>query len=422
MNEKDKRKIGFVSTRLAGTDGVSLEVQKWVQVFSQLGCQCFYFAGESDWPEDASYVVEEAHFNNPIIKSLNVDLFDDYIRSRETSAKIQQIKFKLKDHLYKFIDKFEIDLLIAENALSIPMNIPLGLAISELIAETNIPTIAHHHDFAWERTRFKVSAGADFQLGAFPPISPSVHHVVINSFAARQLALRTGATSMLIPNVMDFEESQEEPDDYASDLRENLGISPEKFILLQPTRIVPRKRIELAIELTHRLGPKHVLLITHSAGDEGLEYEKHLRNFARMLDVQAIFASDWFDYHRATSEDGRKIYSLADAYREADLVTYPSTVEGFGNAFLEAIYYCKPIVISTYEIFRTDIQPKGFRVIGFGDFINDDVVEETRYILKNPETVTEDAKYNFELGRKYYSYTVLKKRLDALLDQAVGLV
>ena len=43
-------RIGFVSTRLAGTDGVSLEVAKWVQVLNGLGHECFFFAGELEWP------------------------------------------------------------------------------------------------------------------------------------------------------------------------------------------------------------------------------------------------------------------------------------------------------------------------------------------------------------------------------------
>ena len=79
-----------------------------------------------------------------------------------------------------------------------------------------------------------------------------------------------------------------------------------------------------------------------------------------LLEVNVCFAADNFADERGQAVDGRKIYSLADAYRQADLVTYPSTVEGFGNAFLEAIYYCKPIVMSTYEIYLIDIQPKGF--------------------------------------------------------------
>lgn len=422
MIGNSKRRIGFVSTRLAGTDGVSLEVMKWANVLSDLGCECFCFAGETDWPARVSCTVEEAHFDHPVVKAISVDLFDDYSRSRETSIKVRQITSLLKDQLYKFINRFDIDLLVAENALSIPMNVPLGLAITELVAETNMPAIAHHHDFAWERTRYKVSSGSDYQLGAFPPILPSIHHVVINSYAARQLALRTGVTSTLIPNVMDFESVSPQSDtDYAEDLRQNLGIEQDQYILLQPTRIVPRKRIELAIELTRRVDTKCVLLITHSGGDEGLEYERHLREYARLLDVRVIFASEWFNYHRATRPDGGKIYSLADAYRHSDIVTYPSTLEGFGNAFLEAVYYRKPVVMSTYEIFRTDIQPKGFKVIGFGDFITEGVVERTRQVLGNLELANEITSHNFELGRRHYSYSVLERRIAALIESTLGL-
>ncbi|MDR2048814.1 MAG: glycosyltransferase family 1 protein, partial [Treponema sp.] len=38
-------RIGFVSTRFKGTDGVSLETVKWRQVLEKMGCQCFFFSG-----------------------------------------------------------------------------------------------------------------------------------------------------------------------------------------------------------------------------------------------------------------------------------------------------------------------------------------------------------------------------------------
>ena len=79
-------------------------------------------------------------------------------------------------------------MLITENVLAIPLNVPLALALTEFIAETRIPTIAHHHDFSWERKRFSVNAAQDYLHAAFPPTLPSIQHVVINSFAARQLA------------------------------------------------------------------------------------------------------------------------------------------------------------------------------------------------------------------------------------------
>ena len=39
-------RIGFISTRFHGTDGVSLEAAKWAEVFEKyLGHECFWFAG-----------------------------------------------------------------------------------------------------------------------------------------------------------------------------------------------------------------------------------------------------------------------------------------------------------------------------------------------------------------------------------------
>lgn len=412
--------IGFVSTRFAGTDGVSLETEKWATILAALGYECFYFAGECDRPEARSMVVPEAHFKHPDIQALTCDLFDDYKRSSRNTGLIQAFRFHLKQQLYQFIKKFDINLLISENALSIPMNIPLGLAITELIAETQVPVIAHHHDFAWERKRFSVSAADDYLRAAFPPTLPSIRHVVINSFAARQLALRTGATSRLIPNVMDFDHPPAKPDAYTRQLRSDLGISPDQYLLLQPTRIVPRKRIELAIELAHRVSPKAVLVITHQSGDEGSAYERRLHEYAQILDVPVIFGSEIINHFRDELPDGRHVYSLADAYAQADLVTYPSTIEGFGNAFLETIYYGRPLVISSYEIFKTDIQPKGFRVIGFEDFIEDETVQMARRVLENPGLGADMAEHNYDIGRRYYSFRSLRTHLTAILSECLG--
>ena len=412
--------IGFISTRIAGTDGVSLEIRKWADILTSFGHECFYFAGECDRPSERSYLVPEAHFKHPQILALTTDLFDDYTRSSQTTGTIQRLRYHIKQHLYQFVLNFAIDLLIVENALAIPVNIPLGLALTELIAETQIPTIGHHHDFTWERSRFAVNAAQDYLSAAFPPNLPSIDHVVINSFGGRQLALRTGASSILVPNVMDFDNPPPPPDDYAKGVRAALDIRADEYFLLQPTRIVPRKRIELAIELTRRLNANSVLVITHQSGDEGSAYEDYLKTYADLIGVKTIFGSEIINHARTELEDGQKVYALADAYQSADLVTYPSTIEGFGNAFLETIYYRRPIVISSYEIFRTDIQPKGFKVIGFQDFIEDDTVEQAKQVLKNPELVAEMAAHNYEIGRRFYSYRALEESLALLIARSLG--
>ena len=414
-------RIGIIATRLAGTDGVSLETAKWVKVLNSLGYECFYFTGESDWPEDRTYLLPEAHFEHPDIDLLNHDLFDDYQRLQETSSAVHKLREHIKIHLHKFIEQFSPNILIAENVLSIPMNIPLGLALTEVIVESDLPTIGHHHDFYWERERYAISGAEDYLRAAFPPTLRQIRHVVINSFAQTQLAMRTGINSTLIPNVMEFRRPIPVIDDYSQDMREELQISPDEYILLQPTRIVPRKRIELSLELARRIDNNSVVLISHRSGDEGSAYESYLRSFAELLDVRVIFAGERFDYYRGSTDDGRKIYSLEDAYLQSDLVTYPSRVEGFGNAFLETVYFKKPIVMSTYEIFKTDIQPKGFKVIGFGDFIDNRCIAATRKILADPTQATEMTNINFSIGKRYYSFDALEYLLKPLLNDCLGI-
>lgn len=417
---RPSRHIGFVSARFRGTDGVSLETEKWARALESMGFTCFYLAGDMDCPAERSRLVDEAHFLHPDVAEIGDGCFGVRKRSPKISRRVQELKDRIKAQLHRFLSDFHIDILIAENALSIPLNIPLGLAITEVIAETGIPTIAHHHDFYWERQRFTVTAATDYLSAAFPPSFPSLLHVVINTVAGRELARRLGLQSTLIPNVMDFEHPPAPPDEYAADVRQALGVQPGEWLVLQPTRVVPRKGIEHAIELVGRLGRRGRLVISHASHDEGAAYERRVRNYAALLDVNARFVGSIISNQRGLTPDGRKRYALADVYPHADLVTYPSTYEGFGNAFLEAIYYRKPIVVNRYSIYTTDIRPKGFRVIEFDGYITEDTVHETRRVLEHPELAAQLAEHNYNLGWRYYSFDVLRSNLAALVARSLG--
>ena len=438
--------FGFISTRFSGTDGVSLEVEKWAAILEEMGHHCFYFAGESDRASEVSYVVPEAHFSHPtirgisdiafstgplgssdLIESVNPGLaglshpcFARYIRPPATTERVQEIRVLLKQHLYKFVQQYDIDVLIVQNALSIPMNLPLGLALTDFISETGYPTIAHHHDFFWERKRFLVNCVSDYLSTAFPPNLPSIRHVVISTWAASQLSLRIGVSATVIPNVMDFENLPEHPDGYTANLWKDLGIESFDHYLLQPTRVVQRKGIEHAIELVRRLDLNACLVISHASGDEGNEYEQHIREFADLLGVQTRFVANCIRPQRGATIDGRKIFSLGDVYARADLITYPSTVEGFGNAFLEAVYYRKPIVVNSYSIYTIDIRPKGFRVVEFDGFISNDAVNEARRVIQDKGYAEEMAELNYQLASKYFSFSVLRRLLRILLAECLG--
>ena len=204
-------------------------------------------------------------------------------------------------------------------------------------------------------------------------------------------------------------------------LRAALGIQPGELLLLQPTRIVPRKRIERAIE------------ISSADWDSRLRYSSHTCPAMKGRAMQitwpiraarrgaGIFASDQVARTRRAVH-GRAGDLLARRTPTSRPIWSPTRrpVEGFGNAFLETVYYQRPIMMADYEIFAVDIQPKGFRAITFGEFVGQDALDQARTWLANPALVAEVVSHNYEIARHHYSYRVLERHLALLLNECLG--
>jgi glycosyltransferase involved in cell wall biosynthesis len=415
------KNIGFVSTRFAGTDGVSLESSKWADIFQQNGHRCFWFAGALDRIPDYSVHVPEAHFQHELNQWINERVFGQKGRRQPVTQTIHDLRSVLKLKLHEFIKQFEIDLLVAENALTIPMHVPLGLALTETIAETQLPTIAHHHDFYWERVRFSVNAVNDYIQMAFPPNLNNIRHVVINSAAQEQLALRTGIASTIIPNVLDFENPPRVSKKRTDIFRRSIGLEPDDRMILQPTRIVQRKGIEFAIELVKELkNSKNKLVISHEAGDEGFEYANWLKEYACEHDVDLRLVSVRItDPWNGNGKNGSQ-YSLWDVYPYADFITFPSLYEGFGNAFIEAIYFKKPILINRYATFVRDIEPLGFDLAVMDGFLSKKTVQSVVDILESSKRRKKMVGSNYAIATRHYSYSILRNQLSAIMKGFFG--
>ncbi len=417
--------IGFVSTRLAGTDGVSLETGKWATIFRRLGHHVYYCAGELEPDGPAGLLVPRMHFAHPEVRWIHDHAFGTTTPVADLYPRIQTLAQELKEYLHRFIDAFRLDVLIAENVLAIPMNIPLGVALTEIIEETGIPTIGHHHDFYWERERFAVNCISDILEYAFPPNLPNIHHVVINTPAQKSLKERRGVESVVIPNIFDFARAAPGLSAFARDLRGSLGLDDDDLFILQPTRVVRRKGIELSIELVRRLREpqnmrrllnKHpVLVITHHAGDEGFDYLEELERKAQESGVPLIYAATRFA-PRPRREGPEKIYSLWDAYIHADFVTYPSRYEGFGNALLESIYFRLPTLVNRYSVYVSDIAPLGFDLIEIEGAITDETVEATIEAIIDPVRRRRMVEYNYYLALHHFSYEAITPYLQRLLQ------
>ncbi|MGD9224430.1 MAG: glycosyltransferase family 4 protein, partial [Desulfobacteraceae bacterium] len=271
------------------------------------------------------------------------------------------------------------------------------------------------------RTRYLVNAVGEYLRMAFPPNLPNIEHVVINSDAQEQLALRTGISSVIIPNVVDFDTPPPVTSKNDNDFYRSSGLSPEDKIILQPTRIVQRKGIENAIELVKELkDPKYKLLISHEAGDEGYEYAEWLKEDAQKSGVGLCFISTKVVDPLNEDADRKNNYSLWDIYPYANFITYPSLYEGFGNAFLEAIYFKKPMLINRYSIFIRDIEPKGFDLVVMDGYLTKKTIQKVHEILESDELREKIVNYNYEIAKNHFSYAVLRKRLSYLMNVFFG--
>lgn len=270
-------------------------------------------------------------------------------------------------------------------------------------------------------TRFAVNAVNDYLRMAFPPNLPNIQHAVINSEAREQLALRTGIASTILPNVLDFQTPPRIDEARTNRFRQSIGLQPEDIMILQPTRIIRRKGIEHAIELVKALNdPRCKLVISHEAGDEGFEYAEWLKDYAceNQVDLRLVtthLADPWQSGARKAAS-----LSLWDVYPHADFITFPSLYEGFGNAFLEAIYFRKPLLVNRYATFVRDIEPLGFDLVVMNGYLSKPTVQFVRAILSSAERRAQMVDTNYAIAAQHYSYGRLRERLNLMLTGLFG--
>jgi glycosyltransferase involved in cell wall biosynthesis len=414
MQER-KHRIGFVGSRFAGIDGVSLETRKWADVLVRNGHACFFFAGEVDCRPEQEYIAPEAHFHYPDVRTLNRTLLHGTHRTPESIEAMHDLRRMLKRRLADFVALYQVDTLIIENALALPVHLPLALAVTEFLFESDIPAIAHHHDFVWERVRFAHTQAPEYIDMACPPRTlPKLAHVTINTLATKTLYAKKGIRAITAPNVMDFARPPAPlSTDRAREIREGFALPKHARIFLQPTRIVPRKEIEDSIQVLSHL-PDVVLLVSHASGDEDDgAYLHHLAQYAELLGVDVRFVAD-----RVEECVGKEkaLATLPELYALADMVMYLSAWEGFGNALIETMYYRKPLCVRRYPVYVRDIAPKGCRAIEYEPGMDTQkVAQKIERLLADKKRVAQTTEHNYAVGEKHFSYEKLEDMLVRLL-------
>jgi glycosyltransferase involved in cell wall biosynthesis len=438
-------RIGIISGKLGDVDGVSLEVEKWINVLREFGHEIFTIAGRyvrdlKNVPRDNQILLEKIRFDSPEQRGYEKLVFPHLNRlppylseegKKEVVKKISAEGQKVANTLFEYIQEYNIDVLIAENTNAMPMTLIGGMAVYELIREKRIATILHHHDFWWERSRFSHNHIESLLSDIMPPSEPGLEHVVLTSYAAHILRSIKRVNPKVIPNCENFEH----PvwiDEYNRDFREQMGFHEDDILIVQPTRIVRRKRIEDSIELVGRLvrkypdlqGKVHFIISLYQGDEPDKGYIEQIEALAQNYEIPLHLISERVSSERGYNEEGQKLYTNRDVLANGDLVTYLPIWEGFGNALLEAIAAKIPVVTSDYLVYKTDIKIVGFENIEIRDIydekgrlvIPERAVDEMYYLLTHPREREQLAARNFRIGKKEFGFAALKKHIRNVMD------
>jgi glycosyltransferase involved in cell wall biosynthesis len=444
------KNIGIIHYQVGHTDGVSLEIEKWQRIFEEMGHTVSLCAGDLGTAKGT--LIPEIYHHRQDVTQLAHNTFKELRDFDESGyqAELQRQVSVLTKKLRAWIVAEQIELLVAQNVWCVGASPSLAVALEKIRQEFGIPAIAHHHDFYWERGDDKsltCDAAKDVASNYLPPTSPDIQHVVINSLAQRQLEERKGVTARVVPNIFDFDAPDWKKDDFNSDFRAAIGVEENDLLILQATRIVTRKGIELAIDLVREVQalrsvleenglydgrpftPENriVLVLAGYARDDATgAYVRKLKEKAAADGVELLFIEEWIANERGEQNE-HKVYSLWDAYVFADLVTYPSLWEGWGNQFLEALRAELPVVIFEYPVYKADIAAKGFDAISLGSEISgyDDTglaqvpteiivkaAKESIASLTNSTIRQKIVRRNLEIAKENYSLHTLRKILS----------
>ena len=93
---------------------------------------------------------------------------------------------------------------------------------------------------------------------------------------------------------------------------------------------------------------------------------------------------------------------------------------GFGNAFLEAVYFKKPILVNRYSIFVRDIEPKGFDLATMDGYLEHKTVADVREILASAVRRQDMVETNYAIAARHYAFKTLRRWLNNILINFFG--
>lgn len=390
---------------------------------------------------------------------------------------IHQSALYAKEVIKSFIEDNDIDLIIPHNTshcFNFITAVGLGYYIEELRANGVIwpKVLVWWHDSHFERARFNkpnpvIQKYLQYLPGTYVDAIAFINHA--QPGIAKRLFEQYNASladdffkerAVVVPNTTDIpwkwgeldwqsdEVIQHPPrDNYNDSFFRDIGLFEElekldvsfddTVFLLQHTRVVPRKKIENAIDLAFLLEAKYkehgnskcvALIVSGHSGDEQEAYKAFLQQYFhykyqenQQAKVVLVFGEHCILSHRDIIVD-KKYYQFSEVpaiiAARGGIGTYFSEVEGYGNNLLEMMCLGMPVVINEYEVYQTDIAHLGFSLPSVHDnILTSELVDQAYTLLNDIRVRNKIVKHNLDVLHLKLRHEIIANILSPLIQK-----
>jgi glycosyltransferase involved in cell wall biosynthesis len=278
--------------------------------------------------------------------------------------------------------------------------------------------LAWCHDFAWQDKLYTPDLHPGYPWDLLKTPWPGIRYITVSDHRRQRLAelldIPDSTIEVIPPGIDVFQFLKLSP--FTQEIVKRLQLLDSDPLVLLPARITRRKNIEFGIQVIKsliKIYPDVSLVVTGPPGPHNPKNIVYLNSLRTLREELQVESNVHFLYELDGEDQILKIPDeiIADLYRLADIIIFPSHREGFGIPVLEAGLVRTPI-------FAADIPAVRESSTGLINLFNPN---------GDPQTVASDI-HNFLKSDRAYQLrkqvlnqftwqSILKKQIIPILDE-----